>query len=255
MKYLPFLMIALLASCSQPEAEITGSQLSLDEASPNVRAHFRDTVVKHPYEIPYWKWTDENAGFKYLEPGLTKLRFSNFTFKIDGKMWRMEAEREDTLTISEDVGHYLEGRNMWIESQDTSDRFELFMSVQQRIQEQYDYRVHDHPDFDWEKWDKEKVKLDIRSDYYRVRDSSGFFKLSWVHTDGDFFSDRFRQNHDFTDTTRHIDGEMGGSNATFFINNQFCIYWNDFAMFKIMKTAKDGTVSNHFFKLWYSYGC
>lgn len=254
MKKLTFIFYGLFFACGAPDLEINGTQLSIEEPVIRPRALNEKKKNPHPFEIPYWESNSEND-FSWMEPGLTKLRFSNFTFKIAGEMWRMEEDSRDTLTISEDVGYYLEGRKMWIESQDSSDRFELYMSVHQRINEQYDYRMHDAPDFDWENWEKEKVKFEIRSDYYRVRDSSGFYRLPWVQNDGGFFSKRFKSQHNYIDTLRHIDGEMGGSQATLFIQNKFCIYWNDFAMFKIVKTSKDGTITNHFFKMWYSYGC
>lgn len=253
MRHFPFLLFITLISCQKAEENNVGIQLKADESPLMPRTQYIDSVNHHPYEIPFWNYDWEQLRFDYQEPGLTKLRFSNFTFKIAGEMWRMEDK--DTLTISEDVGYYLEGRNMWIEGQDPTDRFELYMSVEQRIEEQYDYRIHDQPNFDWEKWEKERVKMNIRSEYYKVRDSAGIYRLPWVHTGDAFFEQRLKQNHDFTDTTRHIEGEMGGSNASFFIDNKFCVYWVDFAMFKIVKTAADGTESNHFFKMWYSYGC
>ena len=255
MNRLVILFCGLFLGCSPPENQDKGMQLSVNQAAIQPRVFAHDSINKHPYEIRYWLHNSEDNYFDSRKPEITKLRFSNFTFKIDGEMWRMEEENQDTLTISEDVGYYLEGRKMWIESQDTSDRFELYMSVQQRIQEQYDPKIHDKVDFDWEKWEKERVKIDIRSAYYKVQDSSGYYKLPWAHTGGEFFERRFKATHDYTDTTRHIDGEMGGSTATLFIQNKFCIYWNDFAMFKIVKTARDGKITNHYFKMWYSYGC
>lgn len=254
MKLLPIFISILFLSCESPKNEISGSQLSVIDYDLSPREFEHDTINKHPYEIPFWEYSEENNWFSDLEPGLTKLRFSNFTFKIAGEMWRTEDESRDTLTISEDVGYYLEGRDMWIEGQDTSDRFELYMSVQQSIHEQYDYKNHDRPDFDWDEWEKNRVKLDIRSDFYKVRDSAGIYRLPWAHVQGQFFENRFNQQFDYIDTTRHMDGEMGAT-ATHYIQNKFCVYWNDFAMFKIVKTAKDGTVTNHYFKLWYSYGC
>lgn len=213
-----------------------------------------DSAIAHIDTIKYWAWGDYKPWWYDDNPGRTTLRYKDFKFRIDGlfstERWD---HKDDTLLIHEDVGWYLPGRSMWIDAANDSDQFEVYLSVDQRIWEQFDYKWYDDPDFSWEEWEKQSYQRIERSDYYALEDSAGYFRIPGDFTT--FFHDKFLEEYEYDTCSNYVSSEGGGSVATFLINNKPCCWMAEYGVIKIIRTSPVGIKSEHFFKVFYSYGC
>lgn len=203
--------------------------------------------------IPYWKWGDYIADHYWEEPGKTRLSFPGFRVKIDGKF---DIERHnDTLSLFEDVGWYFEGRSWYISADNKSDKFEIELAVKQNIHEQMDYAWYSDSNFDEEKWYKNQYQHSEMSSFYQVEDSAGHYRIPWVHYDPAFFEAKYVKKYNLDTCSNHVDGEMGGTQATMIIHDKKCVFHTEYGLIKIIKTSVDGNKTEHFFKIQYSYGC
>jgi hypothetical protein len=213
-----------------------------------------DSVIAHRDTIEYWKWGDYKPWWYDDNPGRTTMRFKDFKFRIDGNFSKESwNEKDDTMHISEDVGWYLPGRSMWIDAENDSDKFEVYLAVEQRIWEQFDYKLYDDPNFSWEDWDAQSYERLERSEYYALEDSASNYRIHGEFTT--FFHDRFLEEYEYDTCSNFVSSEGGGSYASFLINNKPCCWIAEYGIIKIIQTKSDGTKSEHFFKVYYSYGC
>ena len=247
--YLSFIFI--IYSCSGIE-EINPIDSEKSNSLPIPRISLADTIRKHEYFIPFWQWEKYEPSFYAEVPGTTNIRFKDFTFKVDGLFEIGKNPETGQDVIYEDVGWYFPGRKFWIDSKNDSDNYTLELAAFQRIEEQFDLNLWDGPNFDHEKWDKNSLHYTEMSAFYRLADSSGYHRISYTN---DFYEKRFIQTHETRDTMRYFPGEMGGSTATMVFKEKICVYGVDYGIIKITRTTPEGTISEHFVEISYSYGC
>ncbi|MFT4602836.1 MAG: hypothetical protein ACI857_003023 [Arenicella sp.] len=248
------LSVLFLFSCKSKNTSASATEIQIDTLNLIPHELNGDTVIAHADTIRYWRWDEYKASWYWEEPGVTTLRYNHFKYRIDGKFSK-EAweERHDTLFINEDVGWYLQARTMWIDAENDSDKFEVALSVEQSIWEQFDYDWYQDSTFNHEKWDKESYSRMERSDYYALEDSAGHYKIPGDFTG--FFHDRFIEGHEYDTISNFVDSEGGGSYASFEINNKPCCWMADYGVFRITRITPQGIKSEHYFKVFYSYGC
>ena len=247
--YLFFILI--VSGCSGTE-EIETSEPEVSISLPIPRISLADTIRKHEYFIPFWKWGEYQPNHYLENPGTTKIRFKDFTFKVDGLFETATNPETGRKVIYEEVGWYFQGRKFWIDSQNDSDTYALELAAYQTVNEQFNQAWWDDPKFDYENWDKKSLHYDELSSYYRIADSSDYHRISWTN---DFYEKRFIQTHETRDTMRYFPGEMGGSTATMIFKEQICIYGVEYGIIKITRTSPKGVKSEHFVEISYSYGC
>ena len=257
MKHL-FYIILFGSFCSCSEEKLAESQTEteyqIDSMKLSANPLNGDTIFAHQDTIKYWKWEDYGPYQYWEEPGLTTMRFKDFKFRIDGDFSKESwGEPKDTMFINEDVGWYLPGRSMWIEAKNESDKFEVSLAVEQRIWEQFDYAWYQDTAFDYSKWEAQSYQRSERSDFYPLEDSSGYFRIPSSFSN--FFHDRFLEEYEYDTLTNYVSSEGGGSYATFAINGKPCCWQADYGIIKITRTTVAGIKSEHFFKVFYSYGC
>ena len=264
-RLLLFLIPTLLLACTADvtEESTTGTIHSIEETGDHLmpKQNFdslsifthKDSLLAIKGIIPFWKWGDYNPDWYWNEPGKTRLVFPGFRVKIDGKF--ETARRNDTLSLFEDVGWYFEGRTWFISADNKTDKFDISLAAMQYIYEQYDPKMNDDPTFDDEKWFANRYEAKELSTFYPIEDSSGYYRIPWVHTDGKYFEDKYIKKYKLDTSSHYIPGEMGGSRASMKVNGVNCCFYNEYGLIKITKTTAEGVKSDHYFKIEYSYGC
>lgn len=259
MKRLAYLLAIVLCSCSAKEITSTTENYKADPGpyTDSVRErsclYNTDEIITTNDTIPYWH--DFNKNWYWDQPGKTTYRYNGWKFRVDGAFSKERWDINVGPQLNEDVGWYIAGRDMWIESENPTDSFIVQLAVHQYISEQLDYKHCDNPNFDYENWSKNAVRLEEQSDFYPLENHAGKYRLVGAQYQGNFFEEKYIQKYQLDTCSNYIESEGGGNYATLIVDGKKCIYNVDYGILKITRLLPNGKSFDYTIQINYSYGC
>lgn len=201
-----------------------------------------DTLYSHgiePFEKPSGSYTE--------------IDFDHFKLKIDAT-FDISDEKNDSLSIYEDVGEYLTGRILQIKSNNKKDTFHLYI---QSIDEVNELIESDSNGIvgSWENWDQFHFTDTSKFFYWKPTTNGNYVFPNLGYQHSSLMQKRIKE-FGFTDTTYWYHGEMSGTyfGEAWLYNGKIVDYWIFTAIVKIERHNK-GLKDVKYLRLEFSYGC
>lgn len=157
----------------------------------------------------------------------------------------------DTIHTFEWVFNGLGDRVLHIGQSADVTRVQVFYSVTERLEQQFNFREEETPD-DWKEWRKNRVYWHGQSDYVSLARNRNFFLIPNIRNDE---QERLRKERmNLRDTMVDLSGESWNV-ATAVYKGKACTYVLFSGLLKIVLTLKDGTTETRYIESIFSYGC
>lgn len=157
----------------------------------------------------------------------------------------------DTIHTFEGVFNSLEDRMLHISTAPEVSHVQVFYSVTERLEQQFNFREEETPD-DWKEWRKNRVYWHGQSDYVSLARNGNFFLVPNIRNDE---HERLRKERmNLRDTMVDLSGESWNV-ATAVYKGKACTYVLSSGLLKIVLTLKDGTTETRYIESIFSYGC
>lgn len=182
----------------------------------------------------------------------TRVKFDAFTAVIHS----YQSERRqypptsgDTLVYYEFVFNDISEKVLQIIPEQADDRIEVFFTRNETIIQQYDRKGG--PNFDWDRWAKERVSWHGNAGYEKMEGKNNYFRIPGVQWS--LYEKKLKERMGLRDTLVVIEGEYDDV-ATVVYKEKVCGYSINFVLIKVV-IHRDGKQIVRYLEMGLSYGC
>lgn len=225
----------------------------IDESNADSTALQYINILETTFNNMDTLFTGGNQSWSSSSDESTLIELENYNLILEG-LFDYNQTDQDTLTIYEDLGEYLVGRELKIIPKNEKDTFHLFVQSIDRV---YELMESDSAGIigDWQTFDP--IGFADTSDlfYWKTNFKNKYIFPDIGYINGQLMSTRVK-DFGFRDTTYWYHGEMSGTylGKAWLYQGHIVDYWIYTAFVKIER-HNNGLLDTKWLKLEFSYGC